>query len=70
MYLIRVSHHIYVGHIAPDQRNGFPHGIEEQLDHGHPACPRRWPFYLTALLIVAISMLLWGLIVIIGNLIL
>jgi hypothetical protein len=70
MYLIRVSHHIYVGHIATDQRSAFPNNIKGQPDHGHRAGTHRWPFYLTVLLTVAISMLLWGLIVFIGNLIL
>ena len=70
MYLIRVSRHIYVGHIAPDQRSAFPNNVKAQPDHGRPAGTQRWPFYLTALLTVAISVLLWGLIVIIGNLIL
>lgn len=64
MYLIRVSRHIYVSHIAPDQRHA-----SSLADHRHSGI-RRWPFYVTTLLVVAISMLLWGLIAAVGNLIL
>ena len=62
MYLIRVSRHIYVSHIAPDQRDA-----SFRSDRRHPDI-RRWPFHMTVLLIVAISMFLWSLIVIAGHL--
>lgn len=70
MYLVRTSHHIYVSHIESDQRDAFSQGGKAPPESGHSAHDQRWPFHLTVLLIIAISMLLWGLIVFVGNLIL